>query len=214
MHHAAPTQALPSSSHAQPSPHASPCELQPSPSLSAAHNNKCAPFRLYHSGLPHTLLTHQPRRVQAQYGSAAVKQRPGTALDDGLDPNSIPVDVNAIPLGARTAKAPCEPVPEVEWWDRALLPGAKGEQQYTTSMSEDGQEVRALQPCLVCAQLPVLQRWMRCGGTSGFPHTTSPALCLPCTACLAGLWASRATWCCQTLPVSVHRRAHCSHRRG
>ena len=161
MHHAAPTQALSSSSHAQPFPHASPRELQPPPSLSAAHNNKCAPFRLYHPGLPHTLLNHKPRRVQAQYGSAAVKQRPGTALDDGLDPNSIPVDVNAIPLGARTAKPPREPVPEVEWWDRALLLGAKGEQQYATSMSEDGQEVRALLPCLVCAQLPVLQRWVR-----------------------------------------------------
>ena len=51
------------------------------------------------------------------------------------------MDVNAIPLGARTAKPALEPVPEVEWWDRALLPGEKGQQQYATSMSEDGQEV-------------------------------------------------------------------------
>ena len=80
--------------------------------------------------------------LQAQYGSAAVKQRPAHSQDVHVDPNSIPVDVNAIPLGTRTAgKPPAEPVPEVEWWDRALLPGDKGEQQYAVSMSEEGLEV-------------------------------------------------------------------------
>ena len=130
--------------------------------LAAARNESALPMYCI-LGLPvsHALQAQQSRCVQAQYGSAAVKQRPGQALDDGLDPNSIPVDVNAIPLGARTAKPPPEPVPEVEWWDRALLPGAKGEQQYATSMSEDGQEVRSLLPSLPCAQLPVLQSLLR-----------------------------------------------------
>ena len=66
---------------------------------------------------------------------------------DGLDPNSIPVDANAIPLGARYGKQAAEApaVPDIEWWDAALLPGPKGEQRYEVVADEDGSEV-----CLVC----------------------------------------------------------------
>ena len=80
--------------------------------------------------------------AQAQYGEKAFR-RPVRDAGDGLDPNSIPVDVNAIPLGTRfgkkTAEAPV--VPDVEWWDAALLPGTKGEQQYEVAQAEDGSEV-------------------------------------------------------------------------
>ena len=83
---------------------------------------------------------HSVLAMQAQYGEKAFR-RPVRDAGDGLDPNSIPVDVNAIPLGSRAGKQAEIVIPDVEWWDAALLPGPKDEQQYEISEVDDGSEV-------------------------------------------------------------------------
>lgn len=65
--------------------------------------------------------------TQAEYGEQAFQAQvraPQLPSASG-DPNAIPLGQRAVPVQPK--KAPLEPIPDVEWWDRPLL--LKGSEQ-------------------------------------------------------------------------------------